>query len=455
MSGNVTRRRFLSGSSALAAAAAVAGSARTARTAPKKSTKASAAHKKCFMDQYYDGIMAIARGIRDTQIDTIARAMEKAYEVKRRGGSLYSQVVYGHYSAHAGSSDIPGQPNLLPQCWLLPTESYYDAMKEGDFLITDMIDDGVKAARGKGVFVVGVTNNYFKFAQTPPGALIPERMETAIEEVSDLVIDSYTPWYNGLVSAPQITEFKLCPSTGIAQYLVYWSCTASLANLVGTKGKGSSTEPIIAFLDLALERFRLVGTDRPKIDMVASKWADFVLERHARLLVYGEPFTIDGHQGNMFVSDACGAASGSMICQPYSGDVRKDDIVLIGSVRSNGARDGEVARSAKMAGAYTAAFCPYATDGDSSGDRLYKEVDDAFNTYSDESAGVIAVRGFEEKVAPMAGLTGNLILWMLTAQWTDHMARRGEMPYYWMGFHENGGGEYDNAVRPYFLKRGY
>ena len=86
---------------------------------------------------------------------------------------------------------------------------------------------------------------------------------------------------------------------------------------------------------------------------------------------------------------------------------------------------------------------------------LFKEVDDAFNTYSPESGGVLTVRGFDTTVCPTAGLTGLLVHWMLMAAWTDHMARRGEMPYYWQGFHERGGRDYDNAVRPYFMKRGY
>ena len=101
------------------------------------------------------------------------------------------------------------------------------------------------------------------------------------------------------------------------------------------------------------------------------------------------------------------------------------------------------------------AFCPYATDGDASGLRLFKEVESALNTYSDESEGVIAVKGFKQKVSPLSGLTGSLVHWMLTAQWADHMARRGEMPYFWQGYHERGGKEYDEAVHPYFLERGY
>ena len=68
---------------------------------------------------------------------------------------------------------------------------------------------------------------------------------------------------------------------------------------------------------------------------------------------------------------------------------------------------------------------------------------------------MLEVKGFDKKICPTTGLTGLLIHWMLMSQWTEHMARRGEMPYYWKGAHENGGQEYNKAVRPYFLQRGY
>jgi hypothetical protein len=360
----------------------------------------------------------------------------------------------------AGSRDRPGQPWVLPQCGITPSKEEFDAMKAGDFLITDRIDPGTIEVRKRGVYVVGVTNNYFRFYKTPPEGLRPERMETSIEDVSDLVIDSQVPWDNGLVSAPQIPHFKLCPSSGISQFLVYWACTASLANLIGTKGKGSSTEPAEQYLDMAYDRFQMIGTDRPKIDRVAERWADLVLERKARLLVYGHPQDVESYDGarNIFVNDAYICASGSMIADQYekrANDLRKTDIVLIGAFTSDNPLEMNVARCARDIGAYTVAFCPFATDGDTSGARLFKEVDVAFNSYSDESAGVITVSGFREKVSPLAGLTGNLIHWMLMAQWTDHMARRGEMPCYWQGYHERDGSAYDNAVHPLFLKRGY
>jgi len=414
------------------------------------------------MDQYYDGILVIVDNLRATQVEQIARAMEKAYELKRNGGTLYSHIVYGHFTRFAGSSDRPGQPWILPQSVNHPTQEEFDGMKKGDFLITNAVNENTVAVRDRGVYVVGVTNNYFRFNRTPPNGLRPDRMNLSLEEMTEHIIDSQVPWNNGLVSAPQIPNFRLCPSTGIASMLVYWSCTASLANLIGTNGTGSSTEPVRRYLDMAKERFLMIGTDRPKIDRVAKTWADRVLEKKARLLVYGHPQNVNTYgptsSNNMFVNDAVICASSSMIAEPYTvaaGTLTSDDIVLIGAFTSDNADETGVARHARETGAYTTAFCPYGTDGDSSGARLFKEVDDAFNSYSDESAGVIEVNNFKEKVSPLSGVTGNLIHWMLTAQWADHMARRGEMPYFWQGYHENGGKEYDDMVHPYFLERGY
>lgn len=463
MSKNLSRRNFIAGSS-LAGMTAVTlpGMINSAQAALPRIADKFDVPSKCFMDQYYDGILTIAQGIRDTQISPISKAMEKAYELKQKGGKIFSHVNYGHYSMYAGSPDIPGQPWVLPQCGINPTDEEFDSMKKGDFLITDRIEPGTIKAREKGVFIVGITNNYFKFYKTPPEGLVPDRMKISMEEISDILIDSYVPWDNGLVAAPQLPQLKLCPSSGISQFLVYWACTASLSNLIGTKGKGSASEPAKKYLDLAFERFMMIGTDRPKIDAVAEKWADRVLSRKARLFVYGHPQQAEIYAAtgtnNMFVNDAVICSSSSMIADAYtnkSNDLRADDIVLIGAFTSDNGLEIKTARHAREVGAYTTAFCPYATDGDSSGIRLFKEVDDAFNSYSDESAGVIAVNGFDKKVSPLAGLTGNLIHWMLTAQWTDHMARRGEMPYYWQGYHENGGVDFDNAVKPYFDKRGY
>jgi len=68
---------------------------------------------------------------------------------------------------------------------------------------------------------------------------------------------------------------------------------------------------------------------------------------------------------------------------------------------------------------------------------------------------VLAIPGFPKKVSPLTGVTGNMVHWLLMAQWTDHMARRGEFPYFWQGYHEANGSAYGKAVKPFYDKRGY
>lgn len=168
--------------------------------------------------------------------------METAYRCKQDGGTIYSNMVFGHYAAYAGCRDIPGQPWVLPQYYSLLGEPF-KAMKKGDFLLTNIVNmdmktgwneesDDWKKAHDRGVFIAGVTSNYFKNSRTPPGAYYPKRMELALEDIASLIIDSQVPWNNGLVSAPGLPQFKICPSTGIAMFAIYWACTASLANLI-------------------------------------------------------------------------------------------------------------------------------------------------------------------------------------------------------------------------------
>lgn len=468
MNETISRRKFLSRSAVLSmSAAAVMTKECEAQEYEIGFPRDFAPQEKCFMDQYYEGFIEIVRGIRDTQIGNIAEAVEKAYELKRKGGRICSHVNYGHYAMFAGSRDRPGQPWVLPQC--RSEEEELNALKKGDFLITNHLSPGIREARERGVYVVGITNSYVRFYKTPPDGLVPRLMETTLEDVCNLVIDSQVPWDNGLVSAPQIPQFKLCPSTGMANFLVYWACTASLATLIGTKGRGSSAEPAEHYLDTAYNRVLMIGTDRSKIDRVAEKWADLVLGKQYPLLLYGHDQDVSPYVGtrNMFVCDATVCASGSFIADMYGRkeaiphyglnvhDVNEKGIVLICGLTSDNTDEINVARNAREVGSFTVAFCPYGTDGDTSGIHLFKEVDIAFNTYCDESAGVISVMGFDEKVSPLSGICGNLIHWMLMARWTDHMARRGEMPYYWQGYHENGGREYDEAMLPIAQERGY
>ena len=68
---------------------------------------------------------------------------------------------------------------------------------------------------------------------------------------------------------------------------------------------------------------------------------------------------------------------------------------------------------------------------------------------------VMAIQEMFVRGAPLIGVTGNLVHWMLTAQWADHMARRGEMPYFYPPLHEEGKRKYWKIMKELYSRRGY
>ena len=158
----------------------------------------------------------------------------------------------------------------------------------------------------------------------------------------------------------------------------------------------------------------------------------------------------------MFVNEAYKTAAGSMIAQPYElykCNLTAIDIVLICAISPDNSDEIQVAKFAKEIGAMTVAFGPF--NPHNSAHSLADYVDVAINTHSGNGAGVLAVDGFEEKICPVSGLAGNLVLWLLIAQWTYHMVQRNETPYFWQNYLEVGAVEYDNATYAKFQQRGY
>lgn len=439
---------------------------------------ALSAYANTYMSLFYDEIVRLAEYVRDRQMTNIVRAMTEAYQRRAAGGTIYSHVLVGHFAMFAASPGIPGQPSVLPQRADRNVAADYANMKDGDFLLTNgpsivnpdkatIPEVGPNEARVRGAYTAGITCSYVRFYKTPIGALVPVKMTTSIEDISDLVIDSGCTWSCGVIATPEIPEFKILSSSGISQFLVYWACTAALCAQIGSEGRDDGAAAATEYLDKVLASFRAIKESAfETIDRVARQWTEHVLgfrnvsdvSRKPRLLVYGAPQAGAPYEGtqNMFVNDAYETAAGSMFAQPYElykTDLKPADIVLIGSIAPGNSDEIQVARFAKQIGAMTVAFGPFG--GSSSGPRLSDHVDVAIDTHSGDGAGVLDIEGFAAKVVPISGLSGNLVLWLLTAQWTDHMVRRNETPYYWQNYLEVGAVDYDNLTHAKFLERGY
>ncbi|MBB4908746.1 phosphoheptose isomerase family protein [Actinophytocola algeriensis] len=428
-----------------------------------------------YMELFHAEIEAIGRHIRDTQITAICAAMKVAYECQASGGRIFSHVLVGHFAMFAASPGIPGQPSVLPQRADRNISADYNQMKPGDFLLTNgaslinpdkgtIPDVGPDEARARGAYTVGITCSYARFYKTPIGAFLPVKMSTSLEQICDRVLDSGCTWSCGVISTPAIPEFKIISSSGLSQFLVYWACTAALCKQISTKGSDDGAGAAREYLDNALRSFELIREHEFElIDRVARAWTDRILlfaeaPDHPRLLVYGHPQAGAPYEGtqNMFVNEAYETAAGSMIMQPYDlykTQLTANDIVLIGAISPDNSDEIQVAQYARQIGAMVVAFGPF--DGNGDGGSLSDHVDVAINTHSRDGAGVLDIPGFAEPVCPISGLSGNLVLWLLTAQWTYRMVQRNQTPNYWQNYWEVGAIEYDDQAQANFLERGY
>lgn len=428
-----------------------------------------------YMELFYAEIEGIGRHIRDTQITGICEAMKVAYECQASGGRIFSHVLVGHFAMFAASPGIPGQPSVLPQRADRNISADYNQMKPGDFLLTNgaslinpdkgtIPDVGPDEARARGTYTVGITCSYARFYRTPIGAFLPVKMSTSLEQICDRVLDSGCTWSCGVISTPAIPEFKIISSSGLSQFLVYWACTAALCKQISTEGSDDGAGVAREYLDNALRSFeRIHENEFELIDRVARAWTDRILlfaeaADHPRLLVYGHPQAGTPYEGtqNMFVNEAYETAAGSMIMQPYDlykTQLKANDIVLIGAISPDNSDEIQVAQYAKQIGAMVIAFGPF--DGNGGVGSLSDYVDVAINTHSRDGAGVLDIPGFDEPVCPISGLSGNLVLWLLTAQWTYHMVQRNQTPNYWQNYWEVGAIEYDDQAQASFLDRGY
>ena len=341
-------------------------------------------NEESYAIQFYDNIIATCEYILEEQTDNIVTAMEEAYSSLSSGGTIYSHVLLGHFAMFAASPEIAGQPNVLRQRSDRDIAADYAKMKAGDFLLTNgpslinpdkftIPEVGPDEARARGTYTVGMTNSYTKFYKTPLGAYLTVDMLTSMEDISDLTLDSGTGWDCGVISTPEIPEFKIISASGITQFLIYWPCTAALCKLIGTKGEDNGTKEVKQYLKATLKSFKKIKKEEMlKIDAVGKKWMKTILSykdepnvnKKPRLLVYGAPQVGRPYEGttNMFVNDAFKVAGGSMIAdiyEDYKDDLKPNDLVLIGAISPDNKEEIKVAKAARKVGAFTVAFGPF------------------------------------------------------------------------------------------------
>jgi len=138
-----------------------------------------------------------------------------------------------------------------------------------------------------------------------------------------------------------------------------------------------------------------------------------------------------------------------MMTNAFRNKMKKGDVHLLATIEPDSEKIVNEAKKAKEMGMFTVSIAP----ANSLQIRRYSDV--FIDNFCPEGGGLMDITGFAEKVGVASGVMNNMLMWIFTAQFIDEMVRRGWIPWFWMGFYQVGGREYDEAIKPFFQKQGF
>ena len=399
-------------------------------------------HTILFMDEYYQGTMELL-GRLSGEIDHVGELSSRAANVIKNGGTVWTSMNIGHMPLHEQNETRRGGPGIMKD----HAEPEFEKFKKGDLVFTNYCSKAVLAARERGVYVVSVTVNYIDNEFRPVGFTNPNEDGLMLNDVSNEILHSHVPYYQGLVHAPEIPEFTLCPSTTTGLGALYWMLNAEIANKLADK-KAKEVDKSIEYLRILTERVVMIKKYRCKIREVAVTMA--------RRIMDGGRWFVRSIEHPGFESELTGVASGPMIVNWGNWDATKEkNVMLINAISPAYPDEVKLAMEKQLEGAYVIGIGPCSLDGIVPPGRLIDIADAGFSNFSPESGGVIQIKKRKDTICPTSGIVGNIIQQMICAQWTDEMVRRGAVPFYWMGFFQNGGRPYDDGVKLFFERQGF
>lgn len=175
----------------------------------------------------------------ETELSKIRRAIDLATAVILAGKHCYCRSSMAHMIPVELRDQRVGRPHIFevsnrPDC------------AAGDFLLTSAAGKEILALKEKGVIVVGIQNPWVFFQGAPRAKmcaapeiekftdLSPEA--PSIEEVSEFVINTYTPYREGLLQIPEL-EAPVLPTSTPTFLHVYWMICAGVTEKLAQQGR--------------------------------------------------------------------------------------------------------------------------------------------------------------------------------------------------------------------------
>ncbi len=399
-------------------------------------------HTQLFMEEYLQGTLEIL-GRQSGELDQIGELTTRAARAIRGGHTVWTYMTLGHFPHYEQKATRRGSPQVMQDT------NKFDHLKKGDMIFTDRCNRDVLDARERGVYVVCVTSNYQDNEFRPAGFTDISHANPdglMLKDVSNEILHSHTPYTQGLVHAPEIPEFAICPSSGTGSGSIHWLLNAELANKLADRSAPAvlKSAEYLRILTARVEQLRS--------QMGAIRQAAVTMARRVRA---GGRWFAHSEEHPGFKSEFHVASGVRMVNWGDWDAATERNVFLVNSISPAYETEVRLAREKQIEGAFVVGIGPSSTDGSVPHGRLIDIADAGFDNLSPESGGVISIRGREDSICPTSGIVGNVIQQMVVAQWADEMVRRGSVPYFLMGIYQKGGREYNSAMTIVFERQGF
>ena len=409
------------------------------KAASRKDNDDTWGHTIPFGDEYHENMTGIVANIHANEMELVADLSGRMAAALRSGHNVWMQAQAGHMGYIEFLEENKGNPGILRSSTVWGGGDY-DRMASGDVLMTNYVSEEVHAARSRGVYVIGVPVCYVDNEWAPRGYVTPNANEWLLKDVSDVILQSYIPWTQGIVTCPQIPEMKICPSAANSLNTLYWMFQAETAyKFRNPSAAGSDMAAMV--IDTVLERTdKAYKSQRDGIFEAASVAAERICN--------GAHFHVTSdHEGVQ--REASGVAMGPMMTNAFRDEMASGDIHLVATIEPDSPSMIAEAEKARSLGMFVVAIGP----GNST--EFRKRSDLFIDNLSPEGGGLLDIKGFDMKIATVGGILNNWLMWCFTAQMVDELVRRGCVPWFWIGYYMIGGREYDDAIRPFFMRQGF
>ena len=406
-------------------------------------------HTELFMEEYHRGTMEIL-ACQAGELEQIGELTSRAARVIQQGRTVWTSMNSGHMPYYEQQETRRGNPAILKE-----HEREFERLKKGDMVFTNFCNKDVLAARERGVYVVCVTINYHDNEFRPRGFTADDgfhsnRDSLMLRDVSNEILHSHVPYTQGLVHAPEIPEFAICPSSGTGSGSVHWMLTAEIANKLSNR-RVRAVDKSAEYLRILTERMEQVKQHMPQIREAAVAVARRI---RAGGRWFSRSIEFEGFESELNVASGVRVVNWSDETHSWEA-TREKNVMLINAISPAYPDEMKLALEKQVEGALVIGIGPGSLDGVVPAERLIDVADAGFDNFSPESGGVIRIEGRDKSICPTSGIVGNVIQQMLVAQWADEMVRRGSVPYFLMGNYQNGGVEYNATMRMFFERQGF